>query len=97
MILTVTQVKCPELLTSVDAVHRAFDSFAPLRELYGPEMPSLPAQPIKVIKEVGAPRPASHNMEFGGMQVAVGNVKLDDGVWDVRAHSSRSDPPTPYV
>ena len=46
-------------------------------------MPSLPAQPLKVIKEVGAPRPASHNHEFGGMQVAVGNIKLEDGMWDL--------------
>ena len=76
------KVRCPELLTSVDAVHRAFEAFAPLAELYGPEMPSLPKRPLKVIKEVGAPRPATHNMEFGGMQVAVGNVKLDDGIWD---------------
>lgn len=76
------KVRCPELLTSVDAVNKAFDAFAPLSELYGPEMPSLPKQPLKVVKEVGAPRPATHNNEFGGMQVAVGNVKLDDGIWD---------------
>ena len=24
-----------------------------------------------------------HHAEYGGMQVAVGNVKLNDGVWDV--------------
>lgn len=77
------KVRCPELLTSVDAVHQAFEAFAPLANLYGPEMPSLPKQPLVVIKEVGAPRPASHSQEFGGMQVAVGNVKLDDGVCDL--------------
>ena len=65
------KVRCPELLTSVDAVQKAFEAFAPLKHLYGPEMPSLPSQPVKVIREVGAPRPATHNQEFGGMQVAV--------------------------
>ena len=77
------KVRCPELITSVEAVNKAFEAFAPLKHLYGPEMPSLPSQPLKVIREVGAPRPATHNNEFGGMQVAVGNIKLDDGVWDV--------------
>ena len=76
-------VRCPELLTSVDAVYRAFESFAPLAELYGAEMPSLPRHPIKVIREAGAPRPATHHMEYGGMQVAVGNIKLDDGGWEL--------------
>ena len=76
-------VRCPELMTTVDAVNKAFDAFAPLGELCGPEMPSLPPKPLKVIHEVGAPRPATHNQEYGGMQVAVGNVKLDDGVWDL--------------
>ena len=76
------RVRCPELLTSVDAVYRAFEAFAPLAEFYGPEMPSLPKQPLKVVRDAGAPRPAAHNMEFGGMQVAVGNVKLDDGMWE---------------
>ena len=75
------KVRCPELLTNVDAVYQAFEAFAPLAELYGPEMPSLPRRPLKVMREVGCPRPASHNQEFGGMQVAVGNVKLGDGVW----------------
>jgi pentatricopeptide repeat protein len=37
-------------------VYRAFESFAPLAELYGAEMPSLPRHPIKVIREAGAPR-----------------------------------------
>ena len=77
------KVRCPQLLTSVDAVEKAFEAFAPLSHLAGPEMPSLPSQPLKVIKEVGAPRPASHNLEFGGMQVAVGNIKLEDGMWDL--------------
>lgn len=64
-------------------MHAAFNAFAPLSELHGPAMPSLPRQPLKVVTDVGAPRPASHNMEYGGMQVAVGNVKLEDGVWDL--------------
>ena len=76
-------MKAPELLTSKEAVERAFEDFAPLAELYGPEMPSLPQRPLQVIKEVGAPRPKSHAMEFGGMQVAVGNIKLEKGVWDL--------------
>jgi aspartate-semialdehyde dehydrogenase len=77
------RVKSPELLTSVEAVENAFEAFAPLSELYGPQMPSLPKAPLKVIREVGAPRPKSHCMEFGGMQVAVGNIKLEGsaGVW----------------
>ena len=77
------KVRCPELLTSVDAVEKAFEAFAPLRHLAGAEMPSLPPQPLKVIREVGAPRPATHNQEYGGMQAAVGNIKLGDGVWDL--------------
>ena len=59
-----------------------FESFAPMRALAG-HLPSLPPHPISVQREVGTPRPATHNMEYGGMQVAVGNVKLNDGVWDV--------------
>ena len=49
----IVEVRCPELLTSVDAVEKAFEAFAPLRHLAGAEMPSLPSQPIKVIREVG--------------------------------------------
>lgn len=68
-------------LTAED-VNRMFESFAPMRALAG-HLPSLPPHPISVQREVGTPRPATHNMEYGGMQVAVGNVKLNDGVWDV--------------
>lgn len=68
-------------LTAED-VNRMFESFAPMRALVG-HLPSLPPHPISVQREVGTPRPATHNMEYGGMQVAVGNVKLNDGVWDV--------------
>merc|ERR1719424_2804315 len=63
-------------------VNRMFESFAPMRALAG-HLPSLPPHPISVQREVGTPRPATHNMEYGGMQVAVGNVKLNDGMWDV--------------
>lgn len=74
------KVKSPELLTSVEAVHAAFNAFAPLAELHG-LLPSLPQRPLRVVTEVGAPRPATHSQLYGGMQVAVGNVKLSDGMW----------------
>ena len=65
-----------------DDVYQMFEAFAPMEDL-APHLPSLPPRPISVQREVGTPRPASHNMEYGGMQVAVGNLKLNDGVWDV--------------
>ena len=68
-------------LTAED-VNQMFEAFAPM-EGVAAHLPSLPPHPIAVQREVGTPRPATHNMEYGGMQVAVGNVKLNDGVWDV--------------
>ena len=38
------KVRCPGLLTSVDAVEKAFEAFAPLRHLHGALMLSLPPQ-----------------------------------------------------
>ena len=67
---------------TVDDVSRVFESFAPLEAL-SHKLPSLPPHPIAVQREVGTPRPASHNLCHGGMQVAVGNLKLNDGVWDI--------------
>lgn len=74
------RVKKPELVSSVEAVIDAFENFAPLRALQG-QLPSLPAQPLHVCRDVGCPRPASHNLAFGGMQVVVGNVKVEDEMW----------------
>ena len=45
-----------------------FEAFAPMEEL-APHLPSLPPKPLSVMREVGTPRPASHHLEYGGMQV----------------------------
>lgn len=76
------QVKAPEKLTSVADVQQMFENFSPLRQLAG-KLASLPESPILVERNVGGPRPASHNNAFGGMQVVVGNIKLEDKMWHV--------------
>jgi len=53
---------------TVDDVSKVFEDFAPLESL-APKLPSLPPRPIAVQRDVGTPRPASHNMCHGGMQV----------------------------
>lgn len=74
------RVKAPEKLIDEEAVYAAFESFMPLRSLAG-KLPSLPPKPLHVTRTAGAPRSRSHASEFGGMSVAVGNVKLSDGMW----------------
>ena len=73
-------VKAPEKLTDVAAVRKVFHDFAPLRELAG-QLASLPERPVLVLEDVGGPRPASHNLAFGGMQIVVGNIKVEDKMW----------------
>ena len=75
----------------VEAVHRALEAFDPLAAVRASgAMPSCgTAPPIQVERGAGAPRPRSHaggegdTLEGAGLGVVAGNVKLDDGVWDV--------------
>jgi aspartate-semialdehyde dehydrogenase len=89
------RVRVREPVRDVEAVYAAFEGFAPLAHLPEGALPSLPPRPLHTMREVGAPRPASHcglptasrpaaaRGEWGGMAVSVGNVKLCDGLWHI--------------
>lgn len=89
------RVRVREPVRDVEAVYAAFEGFAPLSHLPEGALPSLPPKPLHTMREVGAPRPASHcgmpngarpaaaRGEWGGMAVSVGNVKLSDGSWHI--------------
>ena len=55
MVNAFRKVSAPEQITSEDDVLAAFENFAPLKEL-AKHMPSLPENPVSVIREVNQKR-----------------------------------------
>lgn len=61
-------------------VEAVFEAFNPLHDLC---LPSAPLKPIVVLREAGRPRPQQDAMHENGFAVAVGNIRTEDGFFDV--------------
>lgn len=58
-----------------------FQGYNPLAQ---DDLPSSPARPIVVVQEQGRPRPRQDSRHHNGMAVAVGNISLEDEVYNLR-------------
>eukprot|EP00929_Paragymnodinium_shiwhaense_P008032 TRINITY_DN111959_c0_g1_i1.p1 TRINITY_DN111959_c0_g1~~TRINITY_DN111959_c0_g1_i1.p1 ORF type:complete len:517 (+),score=125.75 TRINITY_DN111959_c0_g1_i1:115-1665(+) len=72
-----------QLRTKVSSAEAAKDVLRNFNPLEGLDLPSQPKQPIVVVDEVGRPRPLPDADHEGGMAVAVGNVRANDGFFDL--------------
>lgn len=72
------QTKKP--VPSADAVKAVLHKFNPLG---GCNLPSQPTRPIVVVDQPGRPRPVQDKDYERGMAVAVGNVRVNDGFFDL--------------
>lgn len=64
-----------------DEVIELFQDYHPLAEDC---LPSSPVHPIVVVQEPGRPRPRQDSWHHNGMAIAVGNISLEDEVYDLR-------------
>jgi aspartate-semialdehyde dehydrogenase len=67
-------------IVSATAVKDVMRQFNPLSGL---NLPSQPKMPIVVVDEPGRPRPLNDADYENGMAVAVGNIRTDDGFFDL--------------
>lgn len=67
---------------SIEQVYDALEKFRPFRAI-GKNMPTVAITPVTVVREGGAPRPNTHRFYDEGMSVAVGNIKINDGVFGI--------------
>jgi aspartate-semialdehyde dehydrogenase len=76
------RVKTKRAVNDVEEVYSALEAFNPL-ETYN--LPTVPLSPIYCVREGGCPRPRTHFAgELGdGLSITVGNVKVNDGVFDI--------------
>eukprot|EP00041_Stephanoeca_diplocostata_P007450 m.105936 g.105936 ORF g.105936 m.105936 type:complete len:419 (+) comp16883_c0_seq1:318-1574(+) len=74
------KVQCRNKVKDAGDVARVLRSFNPLDGL---DLPSQPAQPIIVCEEPGRPRSIDDNSHSNGMAVAAGNIRTDDGMFDI--------------
>jgi len=62
-------------------VAQVLDAFNPLEPL---KVRTNPVCPIVVLREKGRPRPMQDSNHHNGMAIAVGNISIDDEVFDLR-------------
>jgi aspartate-semialdehyde dehydrogenase len=74
------KVQTRKKITSASAVKDVMRQFNPLNGL---NLPSQPKMPIVVVDEPGRPRPLNDADYENGMAVAVGNIRTDDGFFDL--------------
>lgn len=75
------RIKTHQAIDSAKDIAALLEQYAPLRNL---RLPSAPEHPMVVIDVVGRPRPVQDSWHHNGMAVAVGNISIDDEVYDVR-------------
>lgn len=75
------RIKTKKQIRSSDEVSELLAQFNPLKDL---GLPLSPKQPLVLIHEMGRPRPIQDSDHFGGMGVAVGNISIEDAVFDLR-------------
>lgn len=71
-----------EAIKSPEDVYKVLEEFRPMSAVQA-HLPSVPAQPIVCERAGGCPRPKTHHLAEGGLQVTVGNVKVRDGQFDI--------------
>jgi len=74
------KVQTRKKIASATAVKDVMRQFNPLNGL---NLPSQPKMPIVVVDEPGRPRPLNDADYENGMAVAVGNIRTDDGFFDL--------------
>jgi aspartate-semialdehyde dehydrogenase len=74
------KVQTRKKIVSATAVKDVMRQFNPLSGL---NLPSQPKMPIVVVDEPGRPRPLNDADYENGMAVAVGNIRTDDGFFDL--------------
>merc|ERR1712150_95426 len=67
---------------SIEQVYDVLEKFRPFRAI-SKNMPTVATTPVTVVREGGAPRPNTHRFYDNGMSVAVGNIKINDGVFGI--------------
>jgi len=75
------RIKTKNPIESAEEVLHTLSLFNPLKSL---GLPLSPAQPLVVVHEAGRPRPLQDSDHSRGMAVAVGNISIDDDVFDLR-------------
>lgn len=75
------RVKTQRAINDISEVEETFSNFNPLASL---KLHSSPEAPIVVLKENGRPRPRQDANHSGGMAIGVGNLEIDDEVFDLR-------------
>ena len=76
------RVKTGCAVNDVEEVYAALEKFDPLKHL---TLPTVPKTPLECIRDGGCPRPKSHHsgMDDRGLKISVGNIKVNDGVYDI--------------
>jgi aspartate-semialdehyde dehydrogenase len=75
------RVKTQREIDDVAEVCDLLAEFNPLRRL---QLHTSPPEPIVILSEAGRPRPAQDSNHHQGMAVAVGNISIEDDVFDLR-------------
>lgn len=75
------RLKTGQPIAQREEVIELFQSFNPLAPDH---LPSSPAHPIVVTREVGRPRPRQDAWHHHGMAIAVGNISIEDEIYDLR-------------
>jgi aspartate-semialdehyde dehydrogenase len=75
------RVKTKQSVRSASEVEDLLANFDPLGNL---GLHSSPKKPIVIVQETGRPRPMQDAYHHGGMAIAVGNVSVEDEVFDLR-------------
>jgi aspartate-semialdehyde dehydrogenase len=81
------RVKTKKAVNDTEEVYAALEAFQPLAKAKSGStaLPTIPSVPICVNRDGGCPRPKSHHVGHlkDGLSVTVGNVQINDGVFDI--------------
>lgn len=75
------RIKTKTTISATEDIAEVLSSFNPLGAL---RLPSSPEKPIVLLEEQGRPRPVQDANHAGGMAIAVGNLTIEDELFDLR-------------
>jgi aspartate-semialdehyde dehydrogenase len=75
------RIKTGTPITDVNDVAEILSAYHPLK---GSDLHTSPEEPIVVLHQKGRPRPRQDAHHYGGMAIAVGNISIQDDIFDLR-------------